>query len=576
MKPNDESHLRKTRSAIKCSYRALRGFRDIRMKNVEQMVGKNYGSGGPENEVPINLIALSIDTYVQSIAASNPHVLLVPDKLENTPTAANLTYDVNRLLEEIEYEIVQRRVVTDALMCMGISKTGVEARDGGPPAIYVDCVDIDNWVHDMAVNDIRKAAFMGDKIRVPYDWVMESDEFQNKDKLKPTRREAWEAGEEKVEDISKDDYRDEDEYQEYVELWEVWLPKERLILTMAAEESAGSKPLKIVEWTGPSNGPDNLLWFSDVPNNTMPLPPVALWRDLHLLANNIFRKLRNQAERCKSNPIYNDTSKDDAERIMNASDGQWVKVNNVDAIKDFVSGGMDRALLASFIMVKDMFSYMAGGLDVIAGLRSVADTARQEMLIDTNANKRVQKMQTASETFTTKVMEKIVHLRMRDPNLYRDFVVRPAGLGPIPSRLTPEKLADVSPSDFRVQVTPYSMQKPSPEGRLRKMFEIFQNFIAPYMQQIQAQGGQVNFTNILDFAARYGNLPELNQIVEFGIKSAAESAANETEAPMPPGPPQMPHGGGGGRTATEGNNLLVQFLLGGGGQESEVGPALGA
>ena len=46
-----------------------------------------------------------------------------------------------------------------------------------------------------------------------------------------------------------------------------------------------AKPLRVVDWTGPPRGPYAVLGFNHVPSNIMPLPPVAIWQDLHDLAN---------------------------------------------------------------------------------------------------------------------------------------------------------------------------------------------------------------------------------------------------------------------------------------------------
>ena len=78
-----------------------------------------------------------------------------------------------------------------------------------------------------------------------------------------------------------------------VELRDIWLPREQLIITVETGKLGPS--LRVLEWDGPHSGPYRFLRFNEVPGNTMPLPPVALWRDLHDLANVLFRKLGLQS-----------------------------------------------------------------------------------------------------------------------------------------------------------------------------------------------------------------------------------------------------------------------------------------
>jgi len=80
-------------------------------------------------------------------------------------------------------------------------------------------------------------------------------------------------------------------------LWDVWLPKEGLLVTMA--DQSGGPALRIVPWEGPEHGPFLLLGFDVVPGNIMPVAPGAHLLGLARLLNRMMRKLGDQADRQK-------------------------------------------------------------------------------------------------------------------------------------------------------------------------------------------------------------------------------------------------------------------------------------
>ena len=80
-------------------------------------------------------------------------------------------------------------------------------------------------------------------------------------------------------------------------LWDVWLPKEGLLVTMA--DQSGGPALRMVPWEGPEHGPFLLLGFDVVPGNIMPVAPGAHLLGLARLLNRMMRKLGDQADRQK-------------------------------------------------------------------------------------------------------------------------------------------------------------------------------------------------------------------------------------------------------------------------------------
>ena len=132
-----------------------------------------------------------------------------------------------------------------------------------------------------------------------------------------------EGGDQTADSISQGGDNAVDEYDDFVDLWEIWLPRENKLMVVPSSGMTGTvagKPLSVSEWDGPEGGPYHRLTFSEVPGNVMGLPAVALWMDLHELVNSLYRKLSRQAQRQKDVFTYPGGSEEDARRVAESSD----------------------------------------------------------------------------------------------------------------------------------------------------------------------------------------------------------------------------------------------------------------
>lgn len=359
-----EKKLSKLRTAIGYSRRQLQPFRQQRYDTVRQYVGYHYSDDGAADRVPLNLLELAVNIYTQQLAARSPQVIVNTPFRELRPQAATFELGLNQLLKEIRFGDTVRMAVIDALFSIGIIKTGLERRssveidgylhDVGQP--FADIISLDNWVHDTTATRLDKCQFMGDRYRLPLELVKKSSAFTNTDQLKATTKTSYnEDGDSKTESLSHGSQVDPDEYAEHIELWDIWLPAENIILTIPAEGE--SKPIRVIQWDGPENGPYHLLSFSPVPGNIMPLAPSALWMDLHDLANRMFRKLGRQAERQKTVLGVQAGAEDDGNRIISSNDGETLRLDNPDRAREYPYGGAEHAetILESCLSISERF-----------------------------------------------------------------------------------------------------------------------------------------------------------------------------------------------------------------------------
>jgi hypothetical protein len=100
------------------------------------------------------------------------------------------------------------------------------------------------------------------------------------------------------------------------------------------QQGTGAEFLRVARTTGRTSGPYHMLGFTPVSDNILPLPPRAIWYDLHTLGNRIARKLARQAERLKRVLAYEGKAAEDDAEIAEADDGEtsgwttWTRSRN--------------------------------------------------------------------------------------------------------------------------------------------------------------------------------------------------------------------------------------------------------
>ena len=517
--------LKRLRNAVEWSRRKLLPFRKKRVDAIREFVGQHYSDNGSNDRVPFNFLEIATSIYTSQLASNNPRVMVTTPHSELKTKAFDLGLAVNVLMQEIQIHKTLRKAVLEALYGMGIVKVGLEQgaemeiggflHDVGQP--FADIVGLDDWVHDMSARRYEEVSFSGNRYRLPFYQLSESglyDESAIKD-LKPSSRFHYnlynEGGDERAENVARGLDSDPDEYLDYIELWDLWLPHENAVVTISAE--GDGKPLRWVNWEGPEEGPYHILQFNDVPGNMMPLPPVAVWIDMHELANRVFRKLGRQAERQKTILGVRGTAQEDGERIVRANDGEAILLDNPEAAREYRFGGIDQVSLAFLIQLRQMFSYQAGNLDVLGGLGPQTSTVGQERLLAESASKRMSDMQGRMMSFTKGVVRSLAKYLWYDPFITIPLIKREPG---IELGITVEWGPEEREGDFvyDIDIAPYSMKDESPGDKLNVIMQ-FLNTMAPFMPMMEQQGLAFDFEGIARKFAQYTNMNDLDEIMTF-------------------------------------------------------------
>jgi len=574
--PNNPRQLVRLTEAIRQSNRRLRPFRENYFQAVEHYVGSRFGEVGMRRTYA-NFIELAVNIYRRHLAARNPHATITTPNIALKPTAYDFQTAVNERIKEINLVENLRMGVTYAMFSpLGLMKVGLE-RAGYIEAMgflhdvaqpFADPVLFDDWVMDMTATSMEAVQFCGNRYRLPIDVVKEEPTFNKTARGKVTGTDTDNEGpddEYHVKNIARGLESYSDEYQDHVTLWDIWLPAERLVVTLASDDSGEFQdipPLRIVEWEGPDDGPYHLLRFHEVPGSPLGLPPVALWYDMHILANNLFRKMGHQAEREKDILLVRGAAKQDAQRVLEASDGDAIHVEFADDMKEQKFGGVDPATLAFFIQMKNLFTYMAGNLDALGGLSPQAETLGQDQMLRASASQRLADMQDQVITWTRGIVHAIAWYIWQDPLIRVRYERKIEGTDiVVPGEFSSEtKKGDFS--DFKIDVQPFSMRHEDPTVRLNLIRSIWHEDILGAIQLLTEQGGAPNIKEYLKLVAEYANLPELQYLVNFDVP-------RPNEMPQPAGP-QQPAGGKRiyervsrpGGTPAGRENALVNLLLG--------------
>lgn len=583
--PDSKQDIQRLIDAMDTARRKLEPYRTNRLELIRQFVGKHYSDNAARDRVPVNLIELAVNIYLQHLVAQSPQVLIDTFYEELKPQAMMFQVALNHLSNEIEMRNTLRDWVTDALFSVGILKVGIcggyseveidgFTHDIGQP--YADVISLDDWVHDMSAKRWDQIGFAGNRFRVPLAEAMGNESYDSKvrGQLQATHKnETDDYGSERVEEISRGGDSEFEEFEDMVELWEVWLPRENLVITLPHGTNTQA-PLKVSEWNGPEKGPYHILGFERVPDQIMPLPPVSLWEDLHDLANRLWRKLGRQAERQKTILGVQGGADTDGQRIVNANDGDAIRIDSPDKAREYRFGGIDQHNLAFLVHAKDMMSYLAGNLDAIGGLGSQADTLGQEELLTSSASKRMESMQADVIYSTKRVYEDLALYLYTDPLIEMPLVKRIPGVPvDIPFVWRPED-REGDYLDYNFTIEPHSMAPQTPAKRLNTLTQIFSQYIAPFAPLMMEQGIQINFTGLLRHLAKLAHMPELDDILQFSTPSPLERPGPIGEgreaSPMPTQTTRRyERVNRPGSTRQGKDEVLMQTLLGGNPQQSQ-------
>lgn len=534
---------RKLAKAARRSFRSLETFRNFRRVATKQMVGAHYGNRGADLPVPVNMVELLTSVMVQQLAARNPQVDVSTVQREFVPTSVKLALGVNETIKKMNLANTIRRVVQDAMFSLGIAVTELSETDpkgnmvqGGFPRIR--SASIEHWIHDTNARELEDMRFAGHRyqmkkkvarqLKLNHEQELALDNSDDRFAERIQRLESMNL----PDDVNLDDF---DIFDEDVDAWDIWIPQESEIRTYLAGDTdddaffKGVKPIRVRPWYGPSLGPYNLLGFTTVPDNFMPLAPVMVTFDLALYANKLYRKIQRQAQDQKTVFGYDGQSVDDASKIYFSPDMEMVNLNHPDGVKEHKFGGMDPQTFAFTLNTLDEFKARSGNLDLLAGLGPQSDTASQDEQLGQNAGVKTDDMRDKVLEFAKDIVTNIAWFTFDNPFLDIPITQTVQGTSrQFGSRLTHEDLrGDFIDYNFRIE--PFSMQHRSPamkQAAMERMLGVF----TPFIQGMQQQGVNFDWQKYIRTWAKHADQEELQNAFIFTTPLPPQENSGSTES----------------------------------------------
>lgn len=514
-----EGVLKKLQASVGSDLRRLEAFKRNRLSLLKQFVGTYYSENGAEKRNPWPALALAARIWSRHLVARAPTVLITPRLPERAVDARNLEERVNAHVREIELERTLAATVLDALFLDGYVKSGTAYAgeveiDGRLHAVgesFADRVSIDDMILDMRAKDWRDMRYVGNEYLVPRKDAVEAYGEEVIDRLEKDIRGPMDArGQEKAASIGQGAESRDDDYRDEIRLIDLVLVRERVVLTVPARGEW--KLLAERDWQGPGLHPYHRLSFGDVPDNLMPLAPMMLWRAMDEFVNLILRKLHNQAARMKQWDAVQGGAEADGNRAVRVNDGEVIRLDNPDGIRQIKSGGPDQALLAMFIKSAQDESWLMGQLDILGGMGAVSETVGQEKLVHEASNKMMAEMADRVTRLTKQVCGVIAWHEWAHPmNEWLLEKKSPSGIVGAHVAIGPEQRQ--GEFDFQYDIEPFSLQEQTPQSKLNALLMLLEKFLMPFGQMLQQQGRTIDFEEIVEKAAKWYGLKELSAIL---------------------------------------------------------------
>ena len=537
--PLTDDFIKRLHEQVAMAEKELGTFREQNKKRQALYAGHGYGDNEEEVDTPLNVYNLALRIYQRRLISGDPRANVRPRSPKVRSEAYELSLACEQLFREINLKDTLKEVVHQGLESVGIVKVAVTPRgmsesqgflhDAEQP--FCDSVLLENFAFDTNAKRWEEIDWCGDRYRLPLDdlssnqmWdqevvaTLDTKESRQDEDLRQS------PGEESVQRMGVRDSVFRDDLRQYVTVWDIWLPREKLLITVP---DGKGRPLRVVQWKGPENGPYHLLRFDPIPGNIMPVSPGGHLESLAKLLNRAIRKLGNQLDRQKTNPTVTPHAQNagDDQTIQDAVDGHVLVVQDPKNIGEIRSGGIDQQSYAFTQGMISLFSWLGGNLDSLGGLASNAETASQQEMENAGANSLIDELIDKFTGFLNGVMTDLAWYVYSDPQGTRKLVKRVEGTDwEIPVEWGPERRTR-SFFLFEFEVDTFSVHNRMPAQRLRMIMDL----IPRAMQLAEAKmvfaqvGDELDTEAMWRLMTRYTGLTELSEL----IRSSGEPVTAE-------------------------------------------------
>ena len=539
-------------SSMRASRRTLEPHRVSRLEAVRKYAGDQWSTETAIVKRPINFLSMYVSIISHSLIANSPRVQLSTFNEKAKPVVSAMNLWANPEIERMGLSEHLKRWVIDSIYGMAVMKVGIATpseseKSGwrmtvGQP--YAIAIDLDDWVMDPNARSLDQLAWCGHRSRLPIAALRNSKLYDavKRKKITPNLdRQYNQPGDERISMLGRQFISGElEEAYEYVDVWEVYLPMERVTLTMVSDDgdtpnvSEKSDLLEIKNYIGPEGGPYHFLnLMPPVSGNAMPKGPIQDLIDMDEAMNGMLQKLINQARRQKSLLGSKGDADGDIGRITQAMDGEAIRLDHPDKLTPIEFGGPNQNNQQFTSYLWEFLNKLGGNVEMLGGLGAQSRTATQDKMLNANSSASIQAMQQAVVSGTSKVLESLCWYWHHHPQYTMDGYQPITGLpNPIKRTVNPQMRQQVKFEDIGLKVDPYSLQFQTPEQKLAFINQTVSQVIIPMMPMMQQQGISFDVNQYLGIIASHANSPELKEMVQSIPVPEGGDNGGQQEGPM--------------------------------------------
>lgn len=513
---------------VDSSWHRMDNHRSTRKQIWNAYVGDTHGlAPSGSNRTPLNGHALYARAILQFLAAHQPRLKISTEVGPWKPYMAAVSAQASRVMRDNKFGFVQQRWVLDALMYSpGIIKVCQEWRrvdigDGEYADIlrtYVDNVDFSDWVFDTSASSIHKADFTGHRSRWSIDAIRGNPQFAKVDVETLRGLSGYDLGDNERLFFENDDKSQP--YKEKVTLWEIWDKCSGRMKIFPADSP--NLVLYDEPWEGHDNGPLHYIDFLDVPNHVVGLSPLCMLHSLIESTNRALSKSIKQTDAAKNVMRITGGNPAEAEALMEAMDGVGVYMDGGGVTEIMNVPGPDPRTLSMVPILKDLYNWLGGNINELAGLGVSAPTATQGELLSQAASGMVSFMQARVNEAVRVACEAIVHAELADPLGTEVVADRMADGQTYWTKLTPEIRNQIDKMLVNIDIDVYSMQYKSPQKRLASIMQWWTGFATQSYQMLAAEGGGYDVQALNRAIAEMMDEPIINEVTIYSVRPQTE------------------------------------------------------
>lgn len=506
------------RSATK-SNRAMQPHRQNRTMFMRDLAGPYYGANASQvsMKMPLNLLysigsilepLLAVRRIRTGVTSENPKVRWFGESFRVM---------LNHVARKINMAPAIREVIRDSLAGAGIIKTGYD-RSAGKMGFFAEPVSLDDYIIDMR-SKVRKPgsyAFEGHKFRMSYEKAMDGGLFGKDERGRVEQamlRQSELGGDDKAETIGTGSKQySEDDFEPQVELAEFYLPNRKGIVWMAGDLAESTHYLREFGWYGHDDGPFDMLGYTMLNDNPLPVPLYGVIYDLYILENILARKAARQAENQRDMAVTGKTGRD-GETVRKSRDGEVLELDHPKEAKVLSIGGASEKGYQAIGYFHDWLNRISGNTEVVGGLRADEKTLGQSQIELGGASTRVNDMRGSVTDMIEAVIGKLGWYIWNDPSLKMTLTQRIAGGYQLPVTWQPGvRMGEFD--DFEFSLSAYSRQSESPETKYDRIVKWVQQVVLPIAPLAAQQGSRLNVDVLANVTGRDLDLPEIDELWE--------------------------------------------------------------